>query len=77
VEGVAEVGCEVDEGADGGGVESDLAVRVESMEVSNESCGLIRLGHEGLCCKLVVLHVVVGLGPETPLLYTPRLTSDE
>jgi hypothetical protein len=32
---------------------------------------------ESLCCKLVLLHVVVGLGPETPLLYTPRLTSDE
>jgi hypothetical protein len=39
--------------------------------------GLIRLGHGRLCCKLVLLHVVVGLGPETPLLYTPRLTSDE
>lgn len=27
--------------------------------------------------NFVVLHVVVGLGPETPPLYTPRLTSDE
>ena len=30
-----------------------------------------------LCCKLVVLHVAVGLGSETPLLYPPRLMSDQ
>jgi hypothetical protein len=41
------------------------------------ACGPIRLVTRSLCCKLDVLHVVVGLGPETPLLYMPRLTSDQ
>jgi len=36
VEGVAKVGCEVDEGAGGGGVESDPAVRVESRPEDGE-----------------------------------------
>jgi hypothetical protein len=30
-----------------------------------------------LCRKLVALHIAVGLGSKTPLLYTPRLTRDQ